>query len=178
MLDRWLGPGGTIHKIVADWLGPVADPVRAILFDKNPAANWALGWHQDRTIAVASHAEVEGFQHWNKKDGVDHVEPPFDLIERMLTVRIHLDPVSADNAPLLISPGTHRLGRIREVELEDAVERHGSFACLADAGDVWVYRTAIVHASKRASAPHRRRVLQVDYSADELPGPLRWSLKR
>jgi hypothetical protein len=26
--------------------------VRAIAFDKAPQANWALAWHQDRTIAV------------------------------------------------------------------------------------------------------------------------------
>ena len=30
----------------------------------------------------------------------------------MVTLRVHLDPVPATNAPLLIAPGSHKLGRI------------------------------------------------------------------
>ncbi|WP_366004016.1 phytanoyl-CoA dioxygenase family protein [Sphingomonas sp.] len=172
----WLGADGIVGKIAAHWLGSKAKPVRAILFDKNPDTNWALGWHQDRTIAVGQRADVPGFNNWNRKDGIDHVEPPFELIERMVTVRIHLDRVDDNNAPLLISPGTHRLGKIPESRLAETVERHGCIECLAEIGDVWAYRTAILHASKRALSPRRRRVLQVDYSADDLPAPLRWQM--
>ena len=176
-LHDWLGPEGMIGRIAAKWLGPRGVPVRAILFDKNATSNWALGWHQDRTIAVSKRDDVSGFNNWNRKDGVDHVEPPFDLIERMLTVRIHLDAASHDNAPLLICPGTHRLGKIAESSLPEIARSHGSHECIAATGDVWVYRTAIVHASKRSASPSRRRVLQVDYSADELPAPLSWKLQ-
>lgn len=152
--------------------------MRAILFDKNATSNWALAWHQDRTIAVVERFDVPEFSSWNRKGGVDHVEPPFGFIERMVTARIHLDQVTSDNAPLLISPGTHRLGKIAEPNIAGAVDRHGSFECVADAGDVWVYRTAILHASKRATAPSRRRVLQVDYSSEKLPEPLSWFLRQ
>jgi hypothetical protein len=38
----------------------------------------------------------------------------------------------------------------------------------------WLYATPIVHASLPAGQPRRRRVLQVDYSADVLPHPLAW----
>lgn len=177
-LLHWLGASGAVGRIAANWLGPKAAPVRAILFDKSPATNWALAWHQDRTIAVAERADLPDFTNWNRKDGVDHVEPPFGLIERMITVRIHLDQVTGDNAPLLVSPGSHRLGRIAEPDVPEVVERHRSFECLADPGDIWAYRTAILHASKRSTAPGRRRVLQVDYSNEELPQPLRWLLRR
>jgi len=172
----WLGAEGIVGQIAAHWLGPKVRPVRAILFDKNADLNWALGWHQDRTIAVKERVDVPGFCKWNRKDGIHHVEPPFELIERMLTLRVHLDRVSDSNAPLLISPGSHRLGKILESNLANIVERQGCFGCLAEPGDVWAYRTAILHASKRALSPNRRRVLQVDYSADELPDPLRWHL--
>ena len=47
-------------------------------------------------------------------------------------------------------------------------------ACLAAAGDIWAYATPIVHASETAEMPARRRVLQVDYAAFDLPGGLRW----
>jgi len=159
---------------VADLLGDDARPVRAILFDKSAAANWALGWHQDRTIAVKARADMPGYGPWTIKAGMQHVEPPFALIERMVTIRVHLDDVPADNAPLLIAPGSHRLGRIAEDALGDVVERCGTAACLAAAGDLWVYATSIVHASATAQGSGRRRVLQVDYSAQALPQGLDW----
>lgn len=103
-----------------------------------------------------------------------HVAPPIDLLERMLTIRIHLDDVSTDNAPLLIAPGSHRLGRIAEDEIASVVQRCGVRECLAAAGDVWLYATPILHASDASRKPGRRRVLQVDYAAEELPGGLEW----
>jgi len=36
------------------------------------------------------------------------------------------------------------------------------------------YATPIVHASQAAPVPARRRVLQVDFAAVELPGGLEW----
>jgi hypothetical protein len=149
-------------------------PVRAVLFDKSAATNWALGWHQDRTIAVAERVEVPGFGPWSVKAGMVHVEPPFALLERMVTLRIHLDSVDAGNAPLLVAPGSHRLGRIPEAEIDSAAARCGTLACLAERGDIWIYATPILHASAAAAQPRRRRVLQVDFSADSLPAPLAW----
>lgn len=174
MLGPLLGPEAGLGALAAERLGPEACPVRAILFDKSAEANWALGWHQDRTIAVAARAEVSGFGPWTVKAGMQHVEPPFALLERMVTMRIHLDAVPAGNAPLLIAPGSHVLGRIAEMEIDGLVARTGSFACLAARGDVWLYATPILHASAAADAPGRRRVLHVDYSADALPAPLEW----
>lgn len=158
----------------AEVLGAGSWPVRAILFDKSEGANWSLGWHQDRTIAVRRRAEAPGFGPWSRKAGMIHVEPPFALIEQMVTLRIHLDAVDADNAPLLVAPGSHRLGRLPDAEIEGAVERCGVLSCLAERGDIWRYRTAILHASAAAARPRRRRVLQVDYSARPLPSPLAW----
>ncbi len=158
----------------ADYLGPTARPVRAICFDKSAANNWALGWHQDRTIAVRRRADVAGYGPWSTKQGLLHVEPPFDVIEAMVMLRIHLDPVPEDNAPLLIAPGSHRLGRIPEGEIAAAVAACGTAMCLAEAGDVWAYRTPILHASAASTATGDRRVLQVDYTTFGLPAPLEW----
>jgi ectoine hydroxylase-related dioxygenase (phytanoyl-CoA dioxygenase family) len=108
------------------------------------------------------------------KSGIDHAVPPLALLERMLTLRLHLDDCAADNSPLLIAPGSHRLGRIAERDIPATVERLGASACLAGAGDIWAYRTLVLHASARAAAPTRRRVLQLLYSADTLPPPLDW----
>lgn len=158
----------------AERLGPAARPVRAILFDKSAATNWALGWHQDRTIAVRARVDVPGYGPWSTKQGLLHVEPPFALFESMVTLRIHLDAVPADNAPLLIAPGSHRLGRVPEAAIAGAVARCGTAPCLAEAGDIWIYSTPILHASAASTANAHRRVLQVDYAAAALPAGLDW----
>jgi Phytanoyl-CoA dioxygenase (PhyH) len=173
-LQTLLAPESAIGQIAADALGPDSFPVRAILFDKTVVANWSLGWHQDRTICVVRRLEVEGFGPWTVKHGLIHVAPPFSVLAGMVTLRIHLDAVPASNAPLLIAPGSHRLGRIAEAGMRDIVTRCGRVACLAERGDVWVYATPILHASEAARLPERRRVLQVDYARESLPGGLEW----
>jgi len=169
-----LGPEGGIGALVARHLGSETRAVRMILFDKSPAANWTLGWHQDRTIVVRDRIEVDGYGPWTVKSGLLHVAPPIELLERMITIRIHLDPVSAANAPLLIAPKSHRLGRVPETAVMAAVVRHGIHPCIAQAGDIWAYSTPILHASDAAAEPRRRRVLQIDYAGEELPGGLEW----
>jgi hypothetical protein len=174
--------------IATSLLGPLAKPVRAVLFDKSPARNWALGWHQDRTIAVelasppAATApghpprfpEIPGYTGWTVKGRIPHVVPPFEIVARMLTLRLHLDDVGDRNAPLLIAPGSHRLGRIAEPDIPAIVAAHGSLACRAARGDIWAYAAPILHASEAAAEPARRRVLQLYYSADPLAGGLAW----
>jgi hypothetical protein len=174
VLRALLESDGCIGAIAAQVLGPVARPVRAILFNKTPKNNWALAWHQDRTICVKEPRKVAGFGPWTVKSGLHHVSPPFDLLTRMVTLRAHLDDVPEGNGPLLIAPGSHLLGRVSESGLDGVVKQCGTTVCLAEAGDVWLYATPIVHGSKAASKPGKRRVLQIDYAAELLPGGLQW----
>jgi hypothetical protein len=69
----------------------------------------------------------------------------------------------------------HLFGRVAEREIRGLVDRCGSYACLAESGDVWIYRTPIVHASAASVDQRGRRVLQIDYSADSLAGGLEWA---
>jgi hypothetical protein len=173
-LNALLSANGAIGRIAAHHLGLDARPVRAILFDKTPSQNWAVPWHQDRTIAVRARRNVAGFGPWSVKGGVTHVEPPFDIMARMLTLRVHLDECGADNAPLLVAPGSHRQGRVAAAEAAAIAQARGPLSCHATMGDVWIYSTPILHASERARRPTHRRVLQVDYAALTLPGGLEW----
>ncbi|WP_286165092.1 phytanoyl-CoA dioxygenase family protein [Arthrobacter sp. TPD3018] len=156
-------------------IGAAARPVRALLFDKRDASNWALGWHQDRTIEVAERVDVPGYGPWTVKQGRLHVAPPIDVLEVMLTVRLHLDPVGPHNAPIEVAPGSHRLGLVAEDFIPDVVARCGTATCLSQAGSVWFYATPILHASARSAPGLRRRVLQMDFAATDLPGGLRWA---
>ena len=96
-----------IRRLVEPILGPHAFPSRAILFDKTPGANWKVPWRQDLTIAVQNKADVDGFGPWTIKEGLHHVQPPTEILENMLAVRIHLDECSEDNGPVRVVPGSH-----------------------------------------------------------------------
>jgi hypothetical protein len=153
---------------------PGARPVFARVFDKTSGANWSLTWHQDRTIALKARRDTPGFTAWTVKQGIAHAVPPFAYLQRMLILRLHLDDTGEHQAPLLVAPGSHRLGRLAEADIPAAVERCGTKTCLAAAGDIWVYAAPILHASGPMRAPGRRRILQLAYSADDLPGGLEW----
>ncbi|MBU1347254.1 MAG: phytanoyl-CoA dioxygenase family protein [Alphaproteobacteria bacterium] len=169
-----LATEGCIGAVAASVLGQDAKPVRAIMFNKSAETNWSLAWHQDRTICVRERREAPGFGPWTVKSGLVHVAPPFEVLSRMVTLRAHLDDVPSSNAPLLIAPGSHTLGRIAIGDVDQVVKRCGTVTCLAEAGDVWIYATPILHASEAANAPTSRRVLQVDFAAETLPHGLEW----
>ncbi len=173
-LPALLATDGAIASLAERLLGPRARPVRAILFDKSATDNWGIGWHQDRVIAVQSRAQAPGFTRWSVKRGVDHVSPPWPILAAMRTLRVHLDPAAADNGVLLVAPGSHRLGIIAERDIDRHVARLGMRDCPAEAGDVWAYATPILHASAPSASTARRRVLQLDYAATDLPAPLAW----
>jgi hypothetical protein len=92
----------------------------------------------------------------------------------MVTVRVHRDAVPETNGPLLIAPGSHRRGRIPASDIQGVVRQCGIVAGLADAGDIWLYATPVLHASEAAVAPLHRRVLQLDYASCQLPGGFEW----
>lgn len=173
-LYPYLAPTGPVGALARRLIGHGGQAVRAILFDKSESNNWSLAWHQDRTICVREPRDVAGFDPWSIKGGLHHVAPPFDLLARMVTLRIHLDDVPATNAPLLVAIGSHRRGRIPVEQVDHVVAQCPIARCLALAGDVWAYSTPILHASQSADPPARRRVLQVDFSADSLPDGLQW----
>ena len=163
-----------VSRLASRLLGIGARPVRAVLFDKTAEGNWALGWHQDRTLVVEERREVEGFGPWSRKDGAIHVAPPIELLRRMATFRVHLDPCGSGNAPLKAAIGSHDIGYVAADQAATEAEKRTIVECLAEVGDVWAYSTPILHASARAASPTRRRVLQVDYAAFALPGGLIW----
>ena len=37
-----------------------------------------------------------------------HVAPPYEFMQRMVALRLHLDAVDADNGPLQVISGSHR----------------------------------------------------------------------
>jgi hypothetical protein len=73
-----------------DELIPRGFIVRSILFDKTPEANWRVPWHQDLSICVKERHDLPSFGAWSIKEGVQHLQPPVEILSRMLTLRLHL----------------------------------------------------------------------------------------
>lgn len=141
----------------ADWC-----VARAILFDKTPRSNWKVPWHQDRAIAVRERVEVDGFGPWSVKEGVPHVQPPPRVLERMLTVRVHLDACGPANGPLRVLPGTHRDGVLDAEGIAAARARVEVVDCVAPRGGIVAFRPLLLHASSSSVAPGHRRVAHVE----------------
>ena len=151
-----------------------AFPVRAIFFDKNPEANWLVPWHQDLAIAVARRVETPGFTGWSIKDETLHVHPPPEILESMVTVRLHLDDCDASNGALKVLPGTHRHGKLSTIEIPKWAANDEPVVCELSKGDALVMCPLLLHASSPAENPRHRRVLHLEYATQELPNGLKW----
>ena len=57
---RSLSDDGPPALLARALLGSSARPVKVTVFDKTPAANWKVPWHQDLTIAVRERRDAEG----------------------------------------------------------------------------------------------------------------------
>ncbi|MCB1275370.1 MAG: phytanoyl-CoA dioxygenase family protein [Prosthecobacter sp.] len=149
-------------------------PVRGIYFDKSPDANWLVSWHQDLTITVHERVDSAGFGPWSVKDGVTHVQPPAELLAKMLTVRIHLDDADASNGALRVLRGSHRHGRLSAGQIQDMRSKCAEVLCAAKAGDALLIKPMILHASGRSSSEQHRRILHIEYAGFNLPDGMRW----
>lgn len=90
-------------------------------------------------------------------------------------MRLHLDDCGPDNAPLRVAKGSHRFGRVSGGEAAKSAGRCEEVVCLAHPVDVWIYRTPVLHASRPSTGDSRRRVVQVDFAALDLPDGLEWA---
>lgn len=163
-----------VRALAAQVLGASCFVARSILFDKTPEANWKVAWHQDLSIAVRERRDAEGFGAWSEKAGVMHVQPPAEILERMLAVRLHLDASDEANAPLRVIPGSHRRGRLDADAVARAQEARAIVSCLVPRGGALLMRPLLLHASYPARVPFHRRVLHLEFAAGELPAGLEW----
>ena len=160
-----------LTALLANVLGPDYGLVRGLYFDKHPERTWSLPWHKDLTIAVKDNSiSSTEFSKPTTKSGVDHVEASEQVLERMLTLRIHLDPVTNENGPLEVAIGSHLNGKLSN-------NAHHSKKILTGAGDVLAMRPMLSHMSG-SSAPDskmHRRILHLEFAADrELPDGYAW----
>ncbi|MBA3243400.1 MAG: phytanoyl-CoA dioxygenase family protein, partial [Acidobacteria bacterium] len=171
---RELAGSSIICALVEPVLGPDCFVVRGILFDKTPDAPWKVAWHQDLSIAVRERREVEGFGSWSLKAGTVHVQPPPRILERMLTVRLHLDDTNELNGALRVLPGSHLGGKLSAEAVELWRGAHAAVTCDVPRGGALVMRPLLLHSSPTPREERHRRVVHLEFAAERLPGGLEW----
>ncbi len=165
-----------VLSLIQQFLGPAAFPVRGLFFDKTLSTNWNLPWHQDLTVAVSARRGVPGFGPWTRKAGIPHAHAPAALLARMVTIRLHLDDCGPGDGPLRVLPGSHLDGKLSAQALGAWSSRAGALAvdCNVRAGGAVIVRPLLVHASSSRTLPGHRRVIHLEYAAEDLPDGLEW----
>jgi ectoine hydroxylase-related dioxygenase (phytanoyl-CoA dioxygenase family) len=163
-----------IMNLVQPILGERAIAVRGILFDKKDGANWKVPWHQDVTIAVRDRIDVDGYGPWSIKQDVLHVQPPASVLEKMLSVRLHLDDCPRTNGALRLIPKSHEDGKLSQRQIEAKSAQHEAVTCEVRCGGALLMRPLLIHASSAAESVAHRRVIHFDYANVVLDGGLQW----
>lgn len=150
-------------------------PVRLVSFTKSNDTNWQVPWHQDRVIAVKDRAHIAGYSNWSKKGGDWHCEPPVDILDDMLFVRVFLDRCDADNGGMEFARGSHAAGLVASDLAAQTAQAYDCDVEVAAAGDILVLPMLSLHRSRPTVSPNgRRRVLRLDFARSDLPTPLEW----
>lgn len=161
-----------VKQLIAK-ISPNAQLVRSIYFNKPPQANWIVNWHQDLTINLQQKKTLPGFKNWRVLPERVVVQPPLPLLKNMFTLRIHLDDCTVHNGALRVIPFSHQEGVIDV--------RHGLGSRLADEviceipkGGALLMKPLLLHSSRRSENRANRRVIHIEFSADQLPTGLAW----
>ncbi len=164
----------TVRRPVESILDRSARLVRSIFFRKDPRVNWHVNWHQDVTIAVDGVTDDPHYLSWSTKEQITHVQPPASVLQRMLTVRVHLDDTDENNGALCVIPGSHRMGRIATPEVATVAKNAEKIICRAQPGDALLFHPLLIHASSRANTDRPRRIIHLEYSDASLANGLAW----
>ena len=145
---------------------------KAIYFDKPSESNWFVAYHQDLSISVDQKMELENYSNWTFKKGQYGVQPPIEILEDTITIRIHLDKTDKNNGALKVIPKSHLNGIVRvdskDWNLED------EFVCEVEKGGAMLMKPLTLHASNRTTKGKKRRVIHLEFNKHNLTEPLAW----
>ncbi len=148
--------------------------VQCTYFEKSALRNWLVPFHQDLSIPVAEHVDNPALRGWSEKESSLFVQAPVEVLEQMVSVRVHLDECGEEDGPLRVIPGSHTYGRIDAEAMQVAKAKTAEVACVAEQGGVLVLRPLLLHASSKGTGESRRRVLHFVFGPRELPFSLMW----
>ena len=148
--------------------------VQCTLFEKSGDKNWLVGLHQDLSIPVAAKVEHRELTGWSLKEGICFVQPPARVLNRMIAIRLHLDPCGPQDGPLKVVSSSHDRGRLDDNAISALRQSEGETVCSVGAGDALLLRPLLLHASSKSRGISRRRVLHFLFGPPLLPCDLKW----
>lgn len=104
---------------------------------------------------VHERREVHEFDPWTVKAGIVHVQPPADVMSRILAVKLHLGESGGGNGPLRVIPGSHGQGRFSAEEVAEW-SRRDRITCAVPRGGALLMRPLLLHASSACLIPKPR----------------------
>jgi len=139
--------------------------ISSIYYDKPPDSKWELSFHQDVLINLKDKLDDSRFHSWFKKDGYYQVRPPIEVLENIITIRIHLDNCTTKNGALNIVPKSHKIGFIDmtkyKIDQTKVIE--------IEEGDILKLNPLLLHASGYNTSSKKRRVIHLEFSNLNLP---------
>ena len=163
-----------VMQIVKSYIGNTAKLARTILFNKTKYKNWAVAWHQDKTTAVSKSFKDDAWTNWTVKGDVVHAQPPLQVFEKMITLRLHLDETDNTNGCLQVIPQSHKMGILRQSEVNKIVSRSKVLSCCVNAGDILLMHPLLLHASNKATQNCTRRILHMEFSSYQLSDDIQY----
>ena len=145
---------------------------KAIYFDKPSESNWFVAYHQDLSISVNKRMDLENYSNWTFKKGQYGVQPPIDILQNTITIRIHLDKTNKNNGALKIIPKSHLNGIVRANSKD--LNNQNEFICELEKGGAMLMKPLTLHASNKTTNGKRRRVIHLEFNKHKLTEPLTW----
>ncbi len=162
------------HPLLAQVLPQSLVAVQCTLFEKSLDRNWLVALHQDLSIPVAEKIDHPALSGWTEKEGVIFVQPPIELLQQLVALRLHIDDCAVSDGPLKVVPGSHLHGRVSQTLAQSLRSNNGEVICPVARGGVMIMRPLLLHASSKATGQSRRRVLHFLFAPKTLPFGLRW----
>ena len=133
-------------------------------FSKDTKTNWLVPLHRDKSIPVKSRIESEKWSGWSEKEGILYAQPPKQVLEEMVAVRIHLEDNYSHNGALEVVAGSHKSVDKREPRKLAVVQKGGAL----------IMRPLILHKSTKL-IHGKRRVLHFVFGPENLPNNAVWA---
>jgi hypothetical protein len=132
-------------------------------FTKNTADNWSVTLHRDLGIPVAQKIDSEHWAGWSTKEGTIYGQPPREVLDSLLVVRVHLEDNDLTNGAFHVVPGSHIAGNTKAEKIVCEVKKGGAL----------IMRPLILHKSQKLQLG-TRRVLHFIFGPQYLPNGAEW----
>jgi len=162
------------HSSLAGFLPQDAVAVQCTYFEKSVDRNWLVSLHQDLSIPVFQKTDHPALSGWSEKEGGIFVQPPTEVLQSIVAVRLHVDECSSNDGPLKVVPGSHVHGRTNQETAISLRAANGEVVCPVARGAAMLMRPLLLHSSSKASGHSKRRVLHFLFAPKSLPFGLRW----